>query len=364
MLAQFSFSQKLLNWYRLNRRALPWRETRDPYRIWISEIMLQQTTVSTVIPFYKKWVQRFPTVSILARAKEQSILKMWQGLGYYSRARNIHRTAKIIVKDFEGDLPSDKEALAALPGFGPYTTGAVGSIAFNLPLVLVDANVRRVIMRYKGLSGLATTQQDPIIKEFLEITISHAQPGDFNQALMELGALICRPVDPLCDDCPVRASCQARILKRTNLIPEKPHKTFIRQESVILLINHNEKYLIIRRPLNGLMGDLWEFPEGEILKGENLPSAVRRFYLDVTGLKLISSKFCFHVSHSRTKYRLRSHVYHCPLEQKFLVQKSDMKFVSLKEMKRYPQPSATTKVYQKIIKASFLIPNSELEMDQ
>jgi len=197
-------AEKLLKWYRANARNLPWRNTKDPYKIWISEIMLQQTTVNAVIPYYKKWIRKYPTVDHVAESSVQDILKSWQGLGYYSRAKNIHNASKILITNYNGKLPKEPIEFIKLPGVGQYTMGAVLSIAFDQRLPIVDANVRRVFMRLNASNGFATTDQDKWIYLYLEKILPKKRVGDFNQSIMELGALICRSKEPVCILCPIK----------------------------------------------------------------------------------------------------------------------------------------------------------------
>ena len=220
-----SFSTELLKWYRKNARDLPWRQTRDPYHIWISEIMLQQTTVAGVISYYKKWIKRYPSIAHVARAREESLLKLWQGLGYYQRVRNLHQSAKIVCREFDGQLPENPELLKTLPGFGDYTVGAVASIAFNKKIPVIDANVRRVIKRILCMVDENAGQGDNKIYKFLKAKLLRKNPGDFNQALMELGALVCRPKAPGCFDCPVRQFCQAYKKGLQEQIPSRNRRT-------------------------------------------------------------------------------------------------------------------------------------------
>jgi A/G-specific adenine glycosylase len=212
-------SRRLLGWFRGHRRALPWRTTRDPYRIWVSEVMLQQTTVQAVIPFYERWLRLFPDVKTLARASRQEVLRAWQGLGYYARARNLHDASRAVVREFAGRLPDDLGQLRSLPGLGPYTAAAVASIAFDRPCPVLDANVRRVVMRLENIAPRDGPRTDRIILDFLAPRLPSRGAGDFNQAVMELGALVCKPRNPLCLLCPLRPSCRAAKAGRQELIP-------------------------------------------------------------------------------------------------------------------------------------------------
>ncbi|MFH0752965.1 MAG: A/G-specific adenine glycosylase, partial [Candidatus Omnitrophota bacterium] len=215
------FSTKILVWFNTHARPMPWRDTKDPYKIWVSEAMLQQTTVKTVLGFYPVWLKAFPDVYALAKAPVDKVLKTWQGLGYYNRARNFHKAAQIVVDEYDGKVPQDPNVLRNLPGFGPYMSASVASIAFDVKIPLVDANVRRVIMRIRNIHGHADTTHDALILKFLNSVMPEKQCGDFNQALMELGAIICTPKEPRCNQCPVSSHCQAYKQGCQELIPEQ-----------------------------------------------------------------------------------------------------------------------------------------------
>ena len=235
------FTKNLLSWYKKSARELPWRKTSDPYKIWISEIMLQQTTVAAVIPYYERWIVQFPTVQTVAEAPLQTILKTWQGLGYYSRARNIHKSAQVILSEHESIIPKDPQVLRKLSGFGPYTVGAVLSIAYDVRHPIIDANVRRVVMRQLAIAGLADTSQDKKILTFLDTVMPQKGNNIFNQALMELGALICRAREPLCMICPVRKTCSAYAKGLQEIIPI-PKKREIKNVNVVIgIIKYKNK---------------------------------------------------------------------------------------------------------------------------
>ena len=218
-------SAALLGWYDANKRAMPWRRTKDPYRIWLSEVMLQQTTVATVIGYFERFLERFPDVRALARADEAAVLRLWAGLGYYSRARNLHRAAKAVVEEHAGRFPRTLQGLRSLPGVGRYTAAAVASIAFGLPAELVDGNVIRVYARLFALRG---DPRSPALQEKVWTLaaehLDHGRPGDWNQALMELGATVCSPVGPECGRCPLSKSCLARKRGLQDSIPVQNHR--------------------------------------------------------------------------------------------------------------------------------------------
>ncbi|MDE1920579.1 MAG: A/G-specific adenine glycosylase [Candidatus Omnitrophica bacterium] len=344
------FYKDLINWYAKHKRDLPWRRTNDPYKIWISEIMLQQTTVATVVAFYEKWIRLFPTVHDLARAPLQAVLKQWQGLGYYNRARNLHQAARILIKEHNGVLPQDRQAISSLPGFGPYTTGSVLSIAYDMPLTIIDANVRRVVMRLLGISGEADTKKDPGINEFLLKVLPAKKAGDFNQALMELGALVCRAKGPLCLSCPVGKYCRAFKNGRQEIIP-RPKKRIIKNvHAVIAVIKKRNRYFIQKRPSRGLLADLWEFPGGKIEAGETKKNALARELREELGAGLVSSKYLFDVKHFYTQFKVHLSVFSCTLSNEPKVGPA-RQWVSFKGLARYPMPSGSVKIIEKL--ASF-----------
>ncbi len=253
----------LLEWYRENARVLPWREDPTPYHVWLSEVMLQQTRVAAVMGYYTNLLQCCPTVADLAGLPEERLMKLWQGLGYYSRARSLHRTARIIVEEYGGRFPSDYDAIRALPGVGDYTAGAICSIAFGMPTPAVDGNVLRVVARITGDDGDISTQA---MKKQVTCALREVIPtkaaGDFNQALMELGALVCLPNGaPLCEKCPARSFCVACQTGRTGELPVKAPKKARRVENRdVFLIFYGKKVALRRRPPRGLLAGLWEFP--------------------------------------------------------------------------------------------------------
>lgn len=264
--AKAYFSRELLTWYRRIKRDLPWRMNQDPYRVWVSEIMLQQTRVDTVIPYYERFMSKFPTVRALAEAPEPEVLKCWEGLGYYSRARNLQAGAREVVERYGGIVPDDKTAVAGLKGVGPYTTGAIMSIAFNRPEPAVDGNVMRVLSRYFCLEeDIAKPATRVGIEKLAASLIPEGAAGDFNQALMELGALVCTPKAPSCLPCPVMEHCEARLAGRETELPvktkAKPPRPEKRAAVMIQGTGLNEgKILVRQRPDTGLLAQMWELP--------------------------------------------------------------------------------------------------------
>lgn len=259
------FSSDLLEWFGRNQREMPWRTHRDPYWVWVSEAMLQQTQVATVIPYFLRFIDQFPSVEVLASAELQSVLKAWEGLGYYSRARNLHRAAQTIVSDYGGNLPSDYAQLQTLPGFGPYIAAAVASIAFEVPVPVVDGNVLRVFARYWGIEeDIRNSKVRNVVFDRLRLPISTVQPSQFNQAIMELGALVCTPKNPDCTACPLSRSCYGHTHDQVDRLPYKSTKPPVPHHVIgVGVIRKSGKVLIGRRKESQMLGGLWEFPGGK-----------------------------------------------------------------------------------------------------
>lgn len=263
MLRKTEFADQLLKWYDKEARVLPWRRNPTPYRVWISEMMLQQTRVDTVIPYYQRFMTEIPDLTTLANIDEDKLLKLWQGLGYYSRAMNLKKAAQIIQAEYDGQIPSDSETLQKLPGIGPYSAGAISSIAYDKVETLMDGNVLRVIARLQGIGeDIGQKQTQNHIRKFLEEQISVKRPGDFNQALMELGATRCLPNGaPLCDSCPLTNICIAKLDNRTGEIPVKTaKKTREIQYQTVMVLSYNQTYVIEKRKSSGLLAKMWTLP--------------------------------------------------------------------------------------------------------
>ncbi len=342
------FRRKLLGWYRAHRRDLPWRASRDPYRIWISEVMLQQTTVAAVIPYFLHWMERFPDIEKLSRASLQEVLTAWQGLGYYQRARNLHRAARIIVSEHEGCIPDDYDSLRSLPGFGPYTTAAVLSIAYDLPFLAMDANLRRVGMRLVGLRGESAPRHDRTLSAYLEPYLPSRNPGTFNQALMELGAQVCRARNPACLICPLIEFCRAYALGEQEIIPRPRRRTTIHLEAVIGVIREGDRFLIQKRPDTGLLAGLWEFPGGKLKPGETPEQALRRELREELGVDLDDTDYLTTVEHTYTQFRVTLHAYACRLRQRPKLNLDKRRWVTLSGMRRFPFASGSVRIIRKL----------------
>lgn len=301
----------LLRWFRAHQRDLPWRRTRDPFAIWISEAMLQQTRVDTVLQYWEPFLTRFPDVHALANASIEEVFRAWAGLGYYSRARNLQRAAREVISRFDGRVPRDVEALRSLPGVGRYTAGAIASIAFDEPAPIVDANVERVLARWLGLrenvKGRVTAAR---IWKIAEALAQGRTPGQANQALMELGALVCTPRTPLCDGCPIAAGCDARAQGDAEALPVRtPKKSPLAVHSAAAWIERGGRVLLVRRPASGLLGGLWELPGVELTRRSDEEATLRKALRTRTGLAIDQLEPAGHIEHVFTHRRLRLVLY-------------------------------------------------------
>ncbi|MCB8984078.1 MAG: A/G-specific adenine glycosylase [Ardenticatenaceae bacterium] len=310
-------AQPLLDWWDAGHAAWPWRGTRDPYRIWVSEIMLQQTQIATVIPYYERWLARFPTVQDLAAASLDDVLKLWEGLGYYSRARHMHAAAQRVVADWHGRFPTTAAHLQTLPGIGRYTAGAIASIAFDEPVPVLDGNVIRVLSRLTDLPDDVT--QTAVKNHLWQLAaglVPPERPGDYNQALMELGQTICLPQKPLCLLCPLAGLCLARQRGTQLERPVKPPRQRTPHYDVVAGIiwqdglGKDKQFLIAQRPLDGLLGGLWEFPGGKQEAGESLPAALEREIEEELALQIRVGDHLTSVKHAYTHFRITLHAFH------------------------------------------------------
>ena len=340
-------SSKLLNWYRLNKRSLPWRDHPDPYAVWVSEIMLQQTRVEAVIPYFETWMKLFPTVSALAKASEQRVLNAWEGLGYYSRARNLHKAAKIVAKEHGGELPRDLDALRKLPGIGRYTLGAIASMAFGMNVAALDGNIKRVYARIFDISEpVDTPGGGALLWDIAEKYLPKKEAGDYNQALMDLGATICLPKNPRCLICPVMTLCKARENGTQNLRPVKsPKKTVphhVHAAGVIIRQITNpphDEVLLAKRPSQGLLGGMWEFPNGRV-NGDplhGLAEALKTGYnlrLRVNRRSVQRLQHLGIVEHAYSHFSVSVYVYICELASDDIG--GALKWIPLNKLGDYP----------------------------
>lgn len=342
------FRRALLRWYAAHGRALPWRESPEPYRVWISEIMLQQTTVTAVVPYFERFLERFPTLTTLAEADEQDVLRLWEGLGYYSRARNIHRCAQVIVADHAGQFPCDLDELQALPGIGRYTAGAIASMAFNLPAPILEANTLRTHSRLVGYEGdPRSSAGQELLWDFAERVLPRKNAGAVNHALMDLGATICRP-EPECEHCPVRQCCRARAEGRQGEIPmlaKRPAVTAVTEFAVAVV--KSEKYLLVKRPAGERWAGLWDFVRFPVVEDEATTTQwLTEQVLRRAGLRVELQDRLPDIRHSVTRFRIKLE---CHRAKHLSGQPSgESAWVSPAEMSAYPLSKPARKLADRL----------------
>ncbi len=333
---------------------MPWRGEADPYKIWVSEIMLQQTRVEQATPYFQNFISLFPTVFDLANAEQQEVLKAWEGLGYYSRARNLHSAAKTVVQDYNGKLPESYDEIIKLKGIGPYTAAAVTSIAFNKPNAVVDGNVIRVLTRYFGIEkDIRSSKTKNKVQDFATELIDEDKPADFNQAMMELGSVVCKPSNPECDKCPVQSGCVAAKTAKTDTIPykspakKKPHHTI----GVGIIEAEDGKLLIALRPEDAMLGGLWEFPGGKQKEGEEIQETVERELQEELGVEVKAFKELMSLKHTYSHFSITMHAWMCKLVSGKPQPKSsqEIRWVERNELERYPFPKANKVLTERLM---------------
>jgi A/G-specific adenine glycosylase len=337
---------RLLNWYKKNKRAMPWRDHPNPYAVWVSEIMLQQTRVETVIPYFEKWMKLFPSIKALAAADERTVLNAWEGLGYYSRARNLHKAAKIAAEKFGGELPQNLEDLRSLPGIGRYTVGAIASMAFKMDEPTLDGNLRRVFSRVYDVSEFADSPVgEKILWELAAENLPKGQAGDYNQALMDLGATICLPKNPRCLLCPLMEICKARENGTQNLRPVlKPKKLVPQYVNAAAVIIERGRVLLSQRPTDGLLGGMWEFPNARV---EQDPEAELTKVINAAyKLKVKKKEALGIVQHAYTHFKVTVHAFRC--EPLSIPKDKNLKWVKLIELNEYPMGKIDRQIAQKL----------------
>jgi len=342
-------SLALMAWFRGSARRMDWRETEDPYRIWVSEIMLQQTRVDTVTPYYRRFLAVFPTVKALAEAPLDRVLKIWEGLGYYSRARNLHKAARILQGEQGGRLPASVEALMALPGIGKSTAGAIAAIAFRQDVPILDSNVKRVVAR---LHAVREELRRPAVERSLwEYSRRMILPGKGREtalAMMDLGSIVCTPRNPGCSACPLARRCDARRQGLQEAIPRKPAKRILPHHDVVVGVigNREGKLLIDRRPEDGLLGGLWEFPGGKRKPGETLAGALAReireeLRIDIEVLDKIGT-----IRHGYSHFRVTLHAYRCRKAGGRVRSSRERRWVKPEELESFAFPRANRKLLE------------------
>ena len=336
-------SNQLLSWYSSNKRDLPWRLTKDPYKIWISEIMLQQTQVATVIPYYKKWMSSFPDIKTLACADYNNVLKHWEGLGYYSRCKNIHLTAKSLGKDF----PDTFNELIKLPGIGEYTAKTILAIAYNKQEVGVDTNLERVGFRLLGLKRKSKFNRNRV-KKFLETNQDKSKPGDFNQALMDLGSSFCQAKVVHCSPCPITSECKATLNADPLKYPEtKKNKPIPNINVSVCIVYYRERLLILQRPQNKMLSGLWEFPGGKIEPGESPEAAAIREIKEETNLSILSPDYIGEVKHQYSHFKVTISLFLKNVNSiKMLKIKENYVWTTMKGLDKFALPKANYKMLE------------------
>jgi A/G-specific adenine glycosylase len=337
---QNPISQALLAWYRQNARLLPWRGKNNPYITWVSEIMLQQTRVETVIPYFQKWLTLFPTLTSLAHSGEQNVLNAWEGLGYYSRARSLLKAARIVEEKFQGQIPSTRVELEKLPGLGRYTAAAIASIAFGQDEVVLDGNVKRVLSRVFNIDIPADKPAgEKLLWQKAEELLPPGSAGDYNQAVMDLGATICTPRSPLCSACPVTSLCQARELGLQGERPVMTEKKPIPHYIVAAAVLHQQNNVLIqRRPSKGLLGGLWEFPGGKLEEGETPLQAIEREIHEELGVSIEVGEKLGQYRHAYTHFRVTLSAYHAQITggEPLALAASELAWVNPQQLMDYP----------------------------
>lgn len=343
------FRSRLARWFEGRARDLPWRRGVDAYRTWISEIMLQQTRVDQAIPYYERFLGSFPDVHALAAADLDEVLLNWEGLGYYTRARNVHRAAKCIVADHGGALPTTYSGLKALPGIGDYTASAIGSLAFGLPEAVLDGNVIRVLARFDGLEedvGRSPVRRS--LRQRAQDLLDNQRPGEHNEAMMELGAVVCTPRSPSCGECPLSAGCVAFSEGRPESYPVKAQKKPVPEVpvAVAVIVSKDGRLLIQRRPEDGLLGGLWEFPGGKIEEGETAAEACRREVNEELGIEIDPIHAITTIRHAYSHFKIVLSAWQCRLASGVPASSNGQpwKWVTVAELNDYAFPRANRRL--------------------
>ncbi len=340
--------RRLVRWYEGNARDLPWRKNPTPYRVWVSEVMLQQTAVSTVIPYFERWLKRWPGVPSLARATEQKALAAWEGMGYYRRASGLLRAARQVVRRHGGRVPSSRKELLALPGIGPYIASAIRSLAFGEDEVALDANVIRVFMRLLALDGTATDSSVRAqVGERAAAGLPPGQSARYNQALMDFGSLICRPRRPRCGECFLTKHCEAFRRGMQYDIPRPSHKPSKKIRTAVAVFLRDDEVYIQQRSSAGLFAGMWEFPGGKVRDGETPAQALRRECREELGVNCRSSRKLAELTHYYTVFQVRLHAFVC-IPPAGLPTDRTHRWVPLADLGQYPMPSANRQVVERL----------------
>ncbi len=341
-----SIAAELLTWYHQNKRTLPWRDHPDPYAVWVSEIMLQQTRVDTVIGYFQRWMEKFPSIEDLAAADEQDVLNLWEGLGYYSRARNLHKASKILVEDHHSKLPEDTKTLMKLPGIGRYTAAAISSMAFGRDAAALDGNIRRVYARIFNVEEpLGTKDAEKILWGIAEDILPKGEAGDYNQALMDLGSAICTPRNPSCEQCPIKKDCEACQLGIQEMRPVRKTKKAIPYHiHAGAVIVDDGKVLLAQRPKKGLLGGMWEFPNGRIEAdpATELASLILEGYQAQIQVGDPLGK----IDHTYTHFKITEYAFACTMLESS--PQENQRWVAFSDLDAYPMGKVDREIAKKI----------------
>jgi A/G-specific adenine glycosylase len=352
------FQEQLLNWYGENKRTLPWRENQDPYRVWVSEIMLQQTRVDTVIPYFERFTSLFPTLQDLAYADEEKVLKAWEGLGYYSRVRNLQTAVKEVCESYGGKVPDTPRDIAGLKGVGPYTAGAILSIAYGIPEPAVDGNVMRVLSRILLIEeDISKPKTRVLFENAVRELISHEDPSSFNQGMMELGALICTPKSPACLLCPMRELCKGFEEGKQNVLPVKLGKTKVRKAKIAagILFGKDGRLLIHKRPSEGLLANMWEFPNTEYVgENKNAETEALNGYLDEIAVQAVFEDKAGYIEHVFSHLKWEINIWQGKIEKYPGELPPEWKWVTVDELDQYPFPVSHQKIIR-LVKEALMI---------
>ena len=342
-----TFAKAILSWYSFSKRNLPFRNTKDPYYIWISEIMSQQTKIESVIPYYKKWIIKYPKIELVANAHESDLLKVWEGLGYYSRCRNFHKASKVICEKFNGIVPDSFEEFISLPGVGDYTAGSVLSIAFNKNYIALDGNAKRVMSRIIGIKNITKYNLNKI-KSTLEKLLDKKRPGDFNQAIMELGSQICKPKTPKCFYCPITKFCAAYKTGNPSTYPIKTFKSVSPKYSYVAgLIRDNGKILIHKRK-EKLLNGLWELPNLRIGSKRKPELILKKFIYANHGINIKCINKLFSVNHNYSHFKMEMKLFDCKKINSNTKSKIKYRWINYNEINKYAFHKVNHKIFEKL----------------
>ena len=343
---------RLLDWYDINARVLPWRSDPSPYKVWLSEIMLQQTRVDTVLPYFERFLDRFPTLQSLAESQLDEVLRLWEGLGYYSRARNLHKAAVLVQSDFAGKIPGCAEELEKLPGIGNYTAAAIASIAFGEPVAAVDGNIKRIYSRVLALQDpLGTASFNKTITDYAQSVLPQKRAGDFNQALRDLGSMICLPIQPACSRCPLQPFCKAYELGMQETLPQVLRKAPIPHYDIcVAVIWHEGRILLAQRGEKGMLTRLWEYPGGKVNpsdteKEKRLQDVIQQ----KTGLQIAPTNKIGTFKHAYTHFRISVHAWHAePVLPLSLTLPANLRWVLPEDLPDYPMGKVARRISDQI----------------